>query len=93
MPGSFPVGDIVIPPHALGLISASELAAGLIRHARGDWGELDEAHKRDNDRALTEGRRVLSAYRTKAGQRFWVFTEPDRSQTKVIVADTADRPS
>lgn len=47
----------------------------LLRHARGDWGELNESDKRINDESLKSGSRVLSAHRTLKGVRLWVITE------------------
>lgn len=54
------------------------------RHARGDWGDVDAHDAAANDRAVTEGTRVLSAYETAAG-RIWVITEADRSSTTVLL--------
>jgi hypothetical protein len=57
----------------------------LARHARGDWGELCPADMRANDRALREGDRLLSAYKTSTGERLWVITEADRSATTILL--------
>jgi hypothetical protein len=57
----------------------------LARHSRGDWGELCPADKWANDRALREGDRLLSAYKTSTGERLWVITEADRSATTILL--------
>ncbi len=84
---NFPLGQTVATPDAL----ATQEAAGqhpflfLARHSRGDWGELCPADKRANDRALREGDRLLSAYKTSTGERLWVITEADRSATTILL--------
>jgi len=37
----------------------------LLRHASGDWGDLDEEDRAENDLALREGHRLFSAYGPK----------------------------
>jgi hypothetical protein len=84
---SFPLGQTVATPGALeALGQAGQLPFHfLARHARGDWGELCPADKRANDRALREGDRLLSAYKTSTGERLWVITEADRSATTILL--------
>lgn len=86
-PVAFPLGPIVATPGALEAIPPGEIGHALRRHARGDWGELDAEDRAANDRSLTEGARLLSAYRSRAGTRFWVITEADRSATTVLLPD------
>jgi hypothetical protein len=84
---NFPLGQTVATPGALeALGQAGQLPFHfLARHARGDWGELCPADKRANDRALREGDRLLSAYKTSTGERLWVITEADRSATTILL--------
>lgn len=57
----------------------------LARHIRGDWGELDEFDRRQNNLAVQEGYRLLSAYTVdEAGTRIWIITEADRSVTTIL---------
>jgi len=83
----FRLGQTVATPGALeALGQAGQLPFHfLARHARGDWGELCPADKRANDRALREGDRLLSAYKTSTGERLWVITEADRSATTILL--------
>ena len=83
----FRLGQTVATPGALeALGQAGQLPFHfLARHARGDWGELCPADKRANDRALREGDRLLSAYKTLTGERLWVITEADRSATTILL--------
>ena len=56
----------------------------LQRHLSGDWGDLDDEDRQLNDQAITDGSRLLSAYRTSKGERLWVITEADRSSTCLL---------
>ena len=82
------LGKIVATPGALKLL----LEVGedpfdyLARHASGDWGELCEFDRRQNQIALREGLRVFSSYETTAG-RCWVITEADRSVTTILLPE------
>jgi hypothetical protein len=58
----------------------------LSRHASGDWGELDAHDRRENGRALKNGRRILSSYPV-GEQRVWVITEADRSVTTLLLPE------
>jgi hypothetical protein len=59
----------------------------LDRHVRGDWGDVPEADKHENDFSLQHGFRILSAYTTNAGERIWVLTEADRSATTILLPE------
>ena len=53
----------------------------LRRHSEGDWGELSDEDRKENEFSVEHGFRILSAYATSKGQRVWVITEADRSST------------
>ena len=55
----------------------------LRRHRQGDWGELGEADKQENEFSLEKGFRLLSAYSNRDG-KIWIITEADRSATTVL---------
>ena len=58
----------------------------LRRHLRGDWGDLDESDRRQNDAALKSGEdRLLSSYSLKPGLKLWIITEWDRSATTLML--------
>jgi hypothetical protein len=59
----------------------------LDRHVHGDWGDVPEEDKQENDFSLQHGFRILSAYTTRAGERIWVITEADRSATTFLLPD------
>ena len=83
----FQLGKIVATPGALDALSKANTPAThfLVRHVSGDWGDLDDDDKRANDLALVEGTRLLSAYKTKAGDKLWIITEHDRSVTTILL--------
>lgn len=86
-PVKFPLGRQLMTPGARDGIPPSEMMQALRRHARGDWGDLDEEDRRSNDLALKNGARLVSAYHTKSGTKFWIITEWDRSATTVLLPD------
>jgi hypothetical protein len=85
----FPLGEIVATPGALSVLEKSGQSPllFLIRHARGDWGEVGKEDWMANDEGLENGGRLLSAYRTSLGERIWVITEWDRSVTTLLLPD------
>ena len=83
----FPLGRTVITRGALDALEQEDVLAAMTRHANGDWGDLCAEDKQANDDALSVGTRLLSAYRTGAGQKFWIITEADRSITTVLLPE------
>ena len=83
----FPLGCTVITRGALDTLDGEEVLAGMARHARGDWGDLCPEDKQANDDALSVGARLLSAYHTGDGRKFWIITEADRSVTTVLLPE------
>ena len=57
----------------------------LARHVTGDWGEVCEEDKAENELSVREGFRILSAYRLRTGVKVWVITEADRSATTFLL--------
>jgi hypothetical protein len=83
----FLLGRLFMTPGAQERVPPSEMMQALRRHARGDWGELDDEDRQANDAALKDGTRLLSAYRTKADVKFWIITEADRSMTTILLPE------
>jgi hypothetical protein len=83
----FNLGRMVITIGAMDALEESGQAADefLERHQRGDWGDLGEADKSENDFSLGERLRIFSAYHTKNGKKLWVITEADRSTTTILL--------
>ena len=57
----------------------------LRRHMSCDFGELSDDDLRENEVALRQGFRLLSAYQTGKGQKLWIITEADRSATTILL--------
>jgi hypothetical protein len=83
----FSLGELCATPGVLLHVPWEEQMAGLARHAAGDWGILDEEDRLTNNRSLESGSRLLSAYDSKAGVRFWIITEWDRSYTTFLLPE------
>jgi len=79
----FPLGFVVATPGALDL--GINFSPYLRRHQRGDWGDLDAEDKAENNFSVQNGYRILSAYYTPDGTKFWIITEADRSATTVLL--------
>jgi hypothetical protein len=83
----FPLGQTVITRGALDALNEARQSAleFFLRHQSGDWGEVCDEDKRENEFSLAHGFRLLSAYRTKAGAKLWALTEADRSATTILL--------
>jgi len=73
----FPLGQILATPDALAALeqSGETPAMFLKRHIGGDWGDVCDDDKKLNDEALVDGSRIMSAYQTSKGVKFWIITE------------------
>lgn len=83
----FRLGHIVATPNALSRLTQEDILAGIRRHQSGDWGELDEHDRQENEASLIGGARLMSAYRAANGTTFWLITEADRSVTTVLLPE------
>jgi hypothetical protein len=83
----FPLGQTVTTPGALEALeqAGQDPAALLARHIVGDWGDLDEEDKRENELSLAQGFRLLSAYHLTTGVKVWIITEADRSASTILL--------
>lgn len=81
----FRLGRIVSTPNALSKLAQDDILLGIQRHQAGDWGDIDAHDRAANDRALKEGARLFSVYRSATGLTFWIITEADRSSTTILL--------
>lgn len=57
----------------------------LARHAAGDWGDVDPGDQRANQRAVSAGLEVQSAYELPGDlTRIWIVTTGDRALTTIL---------
>ena len=83
----FPPGQIVATPGALAALEESGESPDVFlkRHLTGDWGEVDDHDRRENELSVVQGFRLLSAYTRSNGTKLWIITEADRSATTLLL--------
>jgi hypothetical protein len=83
----FDLGQLVATPGALAALEKSGQSPMefFSRHVTGDWGELSEDDRKENQLSLEKGFRLLSSYKTNAADRVWVITEANRSHTTILL--------
>src|SRR4051812_8624256 len=88
-PPLFSLGNIVGTPGALAATEQAYRLECLGRHLTGDWGCVCASDKRENEEAVKDGFRILSAYPLDPAKpckgfgenTLWIITEADRSVT------------
>ncbi len=86
----FEPGIIVGTPGALARLEESHVspASLLSRHLSGDWGEVDDSDRQENQAALANGWRIMSVYELPGtAEVVWVITEHDRSVTTLLLPE------
>ena len=83
----FSPGRIVATPGALALLEKAQESPSkfLSRHLRGEWGELCQDDKTENELSLKHGFRLLSSYPVTETDTLWIITEADRSVTTLLL--------
>ncbi len=83
----FAAGQIVATPGALALLEQANKTPFefLSRHLRGDWGNLCQDDKTENELSLKHGFRLMSSYQVTGPENLWIITEADRSVTTLIL--------
>jgi len=66
---------------------AKFVTESLNRHWKGDWGDLGDEDKNENELSLKAGYRLLSAYEVEGLPKIWIITEADRSATTILFPD------
>ena len=83
----FPLGNTVITRAAADGVHPEDVKLCLDRHANGDWGDLGDDDRHSNQVGLEQDLRLFSVYDDRAGVRFWIITDADRSATTVLLPD------
>lgn len=83
----FALGQLVATPGALNALERNNQSPAefLQRHIIHDWGDLDDDDKKENDKSVEQGFRILSAYTLNDHTRIWIITEADRSATTILL--------
>ena len=88
----FKLGRVIMTNGAKEMLEQEALVPPLIikhllkRHARGDWGDVDDEDKQLNNDSVSSGNRLVSSY-TVSGEKVWVITEADRSTTTLLLPE------
>ena len=85
----FEMGQIVATPGALAEFeeAGEDPSKYLQRHQLGDWGDLGDDDKRENDFSVGEQLRIFSAYVLPTATKIWIITEADRSATTLLLPE------
>ena len=85
----FDLGQLVATPGALAALEKSGQSSMefFSRHVTGDWGDLGEDDRKENQFSLQKGFRLLSSYKTNASERVWVITEANRSHSTILLPE------
>ena len=83
----FPLDLTYATPGALEALSEAEQEAAefLRRHQTGDWSEMCDEDRRENEFSVDKRLRIFSAYHLSDGTKIWVITEADRSVTTLLL--------
>ena len=83
----FRAGQVVATPGALALLKSAHKTPFefLSRHLRGDWGDVCEDDKVENELSLKAGFRLMSSYAVNENEKLWMITEADRSSTTLLL--------
>jgi len=83
----FPLGRTVATPGALATLASLgiEPSTLLDRHICGDWGDMVEEDKAENDFSVDKYLRIFSSYNVAEDVKLWVITEADRSVTTILL--------
>ena len=83
----FPLGELYVTAAVDKTLAPEDIQTALVRHARGDWGDLNTEDRDRNESALCEAGGFHSVYHDRNGVTFWIITEADRSVTTVLLPD------
>ena len=85
----FALGQLVSTPGALAALTRNRTTPlpFIQRHVTGDWGDLPESDKQENDVSIDEHLRILSAYTLADQTKIWIITEANRSSTCILLPE------
>ncbi len=84
----FSIGRLVATPGAVELLKEARVNPRTLlkRHMKGDWGNLCDFDKEQNDIALKTDARLMSSYDIQGGT-VWIITEWNRSVTTILLPE------
>jgi hypothetical protein len=78
---TFPVGEVRMTTNAARNLDHEDMLVAFQRHTERDWRGCCKEDAEANERALSEGGRLLSVHKDRNEIKFWIITESDRSAT------------
>lgn len=81
----FRLGRIVTTQNALARLTQEDILRAIQPHMAGDWGDVGEEDRKENEFSLTQPLRLFSVYHSENGVKFWMITEADRRVTTVLL--------
>ena len=81
----FPLGRVVATQGVIALDLPLDTIVDLLRrHQMGDWGEIGDEDRRENELSIQQGFRIMSVYSVN-DTKVWIITEADRSSTTILL--------
>jgi hypothetical protein len=81
----FSLGQVVATQGVIALDLPLDTTLALLRrHQTGDWGEIGDEDRRENELSLRQGFRLMSVYSVN-DTKVWIITEADRSATTILL--------
>ena len=89
MKQKFELGEVLITKGVNSLLVNKTLLKNnlyefLQRHSSGDWGNVCDEDKEENNYSIDNNLRILSSY-NYGTSKIWIITEADRSSTTVLL--------
>ena len=86
--GKFSLGKLVITKSIHDRMSSDiDFAIGLLesmeKYCSGDWGDLCDSDKAENEKAIKDGERIFALYNIGT-EKIYIITEHDRSVTTIL---------
>ncbi len=82
----FSLGQIVVTPNAFTAFEKtnSSFAHYLKRHLSGDWGDLCDEDKKENEESLKTGARIFSSYFLPDETKIWIITDAEYENRREV---------
>ena len=87
LPMLFEHGQVYWTDRAHEELMNEEVSVALGRHVRGNWGLVGDEVAEQNDRCIRSGHQILSCWKSPSGQRYWLRTNAERTETTVFLAE------
>ena len=85
--GRFPLGRVLTTPGTIEALAQANVDGRklLSKHHRGEWGDLSEDDKAENEFSVDKYLHIFSSYRISDDEKVSIITEADRSVTTLLL--------